>query len=217
MNISEYAIYEAAFDECCKKSFGMNSKQIINLIDSHKKLEKDYKKLKSENVVFMDSPKTEEEYLYKQFQRLNIICEECKYQTYCNKSVTLSTGTEVPLASCSFGFNKDSIHKQERYKLSVLEEQILYFIKQFNTGKQIEILFKDKCCYWFAKILEMRFSMYNPKIVYDPTLCHFATKIEGKYYDIQGKAPASYYIDWSSYSSIDYRDYLLVSKNCIKF
>lgn len=58
------------------------------------------------------------------------------------------------------------------------------------------------CCYWFAIILKERFS---GKIVYEPTIRHFACEIDGVVYDISGRCDEAYgpkfmkWVDWDTY------------------
>lgn len=94
-------------------------------------------------------------------------------------------------------------------------QEILDFINSFNTDKSVEILFTEKCCYWFAKILEDRFYRYHPDLYYDPHMCHFMVRIFDNYYDIKGAIPADEYaILWEEYCEEHPMDALLVIKNC---
>ena len=92
-------------------------------------------------------------------------------------------------------------------------ESILEFIKIFNSPSNT-ILFTECACYWFSVILHQRFP--NSSIVYDPHQVHFATKINGKVYDITGLVVEdSDYIDWEYYSSSS-DDADMIMKYCIR-
>lgn len=88
---------------------------------------------------------------------------------------------------------------------------ILEFIKIFQSESNIS-LFTEVSCYWFAVILEKRFSGV---IMYDPHQVHFATKIKGKIYDITGLVDSTDYIEWSKYVK-ESDDTDLIISNCIR-
>ena len=90
--------------------------------------------------------------------------------------------------------------------------EILSFIKVFHSPSN-EILFKDCACYWFSHILHTRFP--DSCIMYNPHQVHFATKINGTIYDIEGIIEDdSEYIDWEEYST--YADDIdMIISNCI--
>ena len=93
---------------------------------------------------------------------------------------------------------------------------VIKFINDFKKihPTEIEDVFSNGYCYWFAKILSERF--YNSKIYYLPIANHFITKIDNEYYDITGV-----YIlnekpyEWNKYQEFDYLDYKRVVKYCI--
>lgn len=92
---------------------------------------------------------------------------------------------------------------------------VLNFINDFK-GKypaEIEDVFSNGYCYWFAEILHQRF---NGIIYYLPIKNHFITKINGKYFDITGEViPDEKVYEWEYYANFDYLDYNRVVKNCI--
>lgn len=100
-----------------------------------------------------------------------------------------------------------------------MKDSILDFIHKFNddgSNTQVITLFTEKCCYWFARILEDRFRQQHPKIMYDQDMCHFGTEINGRVYDITGDVTDKY--DWMSWMEMTFTDSLLadvVSRHCI--
>lgn len=89
---------------------------------------------------------------------------------------------------------------------------ILEFIKIFDSPSN-KILFTECACYWFSEILHQRFS--NSVIVYNPHLVHFATKINGRVYDINGIVEDDEdYVEWERYSSYA-DDADMIIKYCI--
>lgn len=93
---------------------------------------------------------------------------------------------------------------------------ILQFINNFKRlhPQEIEDSFLCGNCYWFAKILEIRF---NGEICYLPIENHFITKIENKYYDISGELTEfseKVYL-WEDYMKIDELETGRIIKYCI--
>jgi len=82
------------------------------------------------------------------------------------------------------------------------EYEILKFIDSFKEVhcREVENLFLNGHCYWFAKILEIRF---NGTIYFDPKEIHFATEIDNHMYDITGML----YIDTDWYEWDEYKIY----------
>ena len=74
-------------------------------------------------------------------------------------------------------------------------------------------LFTECACFWFAIILHQRFK--DSSIVYNPELVHFATKINGRVYDISGELSyPSDYVDWEDYR-LNSLDSSLIVRDCI--
>ena len=86
------------------------------------------------------------------------------------------------------------------------KQEILSFIDGFNRyGDQIEDLFLNGYCFYFAIILKNRFP---GQIFYDPVEGHFVTLIGDDFYDITGCVTSEYDRDlydesvWSTIPSI---------------
>lgn len=83
------------------------------------------------------------------------------------------------------------------------EKTIIDFIDDFKSmhKEEIEDLFSNGYCYWFSKILNLRFD--NSSIYYMPVYNHFVCKINNNYYDIKGKLEDQEKIDllilWKDY------------------
>lgn len=81
-------------------------------------------------------------------------------------------------------------------------DDVLDFISCFTLGgrrQEVAETFTSGCCYWFAKVLELRF---GGAIVYDPVNNHFATQIGCRVYDITGDVTEEYvspWVPWSTY------------------
>ena len=72
-------------------------------------------------------------------------------------------------------------------------------------------------CYYFAKILDIRFCACDGKIVYDPVINHFGYKIKDNIYDITGEVSDKY--DWQLWDKYKYFDTLETSRivrDCIQ-
>lgn len=99
-----------------------------------------------------------------------------------------------------------------------MPEDIKNFIGRFNVNGDIEKVFTNGCCYWFAKILADRFEQYKPIIVYDSISNHFATKICNKVYDITGDvtdACEEMWEDWNLYPDFSHKSRIV--DECINF
>ena len=88
-------------------------------------------------------------------------------------------------------------------------KRILSFIANFDKAQDT---FLNGCCYWFAFILQARFS---GKIYYDQVQNHFAAKICGRYYDVTGEISGDGFVPWDTYQSYDALDYSRVVRYCI--
>lgn len=78
-------------------------------------------------------------------------------------------------------------------------DEILNFIEGFKMvcPEAIEYVFSNGYCYWFAKILELRF---GGEIYYNPMFDHFATLINNRFFDINGQVTKeSSWISWNEY------------------
>ena len=99
-------------------------------------------------------------------------------------------------------------------------EEILKFISHFNIPEVVH-LFTHGQCYWFARLLQERFSDYQHLcyIVYNPIDNHFALQ-HGKYlYDatgVVGSINDSSWVDWDIYKIFEPLDAARVERDCIK-
>ena len=78
--------------------------------------------------------------------------------------------------------------------------EVLRFIEAIKGrySYELEDTFSNGFCYWFAKILEIRF---NGTIYYNPDLIHFATLIDSQLFDINGLVHAdNSWFNWDDYS-----------------
>ena len=90
------------------------------------------------------------------------------------------------------------------------------FLKRFHFHTDIDEVFTNGCCYWFANILYHRFLNTGATIMYDEVINHFGTMIGNKIYDITGDVTDKY--NWVSWDSI--HDTALKSRiirDCIMF
>lgn len=91
------------------------------------------------------------------------------------------------------------------------------FITHFHTvsaDQNIDRVFTNGCCYWFALILCTRFP--NAKMMYDVVENHFVAEINGKTYDITGDVTGKYnVILWDKYDDPIHRE--RIKKQCIDF
>lgn len=98
-----------------------------------------------------------------------------------------------------------------------LSNQVLDFINSFKEKHPLEIedVFSNGYCYWFAKILDERF-MPKSQIYYLPIRNHFITKIEDKFYDITGEIiPDEEPYEWTTYKIFDCLEYERIRRDCI--
>lgn len=98
-----------------------------------------------------------------------------------------------------------------------MNDTILNFIYHFSAfGPQVENCFLYGNCYWFAHILETRFS--HSSIVYDEVENHFGCKIDDKVYDISGDVTNQYqWVDWQQYNFTEPSNAMRVRRDCIYF
>ena len=93
---------------------------------------------------------------------------------------------------------------------------IINFINNFKKmhPTEIEDVFSNGYCYWFATILSERF--FKGEIYYLPIANHFITKIDNEFYDISGVYTLNEIpYKWDTYPEFDYLDYVRVVKYCI--
>jgi hypothetical protein len=100
------------------------------------------------------------------------------------------------------------------------------FIAPFRNPDTIH-LFTEGYCYYFAKILQMRFTYpdYTPDIYYNPIDCHFACLIYGELWDINGPVcddiierginQYKNWYKWTYYMEVEPLDAARVKWNCI--
>ena len=89
------------------------------------------------------------------------------------------------------------------------------FLKRFHENKDVDTVFTNGCCYWFAFILAERF-FWEARIMYDQVANHFGTEIRGRVYDITGDVTESY--NWEPWDDVE--DTMLkdrIKRDCIMF
>lgn len=92
-------------------------------------------------------------------------------------------------------------------------KEVLAFIKLFRDMHPEELCdtFLHGFCYYFAVMLKNRF---GGEIYYNPDQVHFATLINGHFFDIRGMiTDGSYWYDWKVYQSTN--DCSKIVRNCI--
>lgn len=102
-----------------------------------------------------------------------------------------------------------------------LVRDVLGFIGRFSTngyGYRQEVIecFTRGCCYWFAAILNTRFSHEKPLVMIDYVANHFGCEIGGRVYDITGDVTGQY--DWMPWNKCN--DPHLIKRiyeDCINF
>lgn len=95
----------------------------------------------------------------------------------------------------------------------VKTHEVLQFIDAIKRRYpyEIEDTFSNGFCYWFAKILELRFGGI---IYFNPVIIHFAILIEGQLFDITGLIEADKnWFNWEDYQS--YNDTSIIYHSCI--
>ena len=102
------------------------------------------------------------------------------------------------------------------------------FLKRFHTSDNINEVFQNGCCYWFAYILFTRFLKSGAIIMYDEVANHFGTKIGDnmvktdelssgdRVYDVTGDVTDKYsWIGWLGFDDENHRQRII--KDCIMF
>ena len=83
-------------------------------------------------------------------------------------------------------------------------DEVLEFIFRFKSKypSELEDLFTNGYCYWFAIMLTTNF---GGEIWYNPSVIHFCAYIDGWFYDITGRFP--YNVEWKNWQ--EYQETLL--------
>lgn len=101
-----------------------------------------------------------------------------------------------------------------------LLEDVQHFIDEFKKShkEEIEDLFSNGYCYYFAHILDERFYK-GGTIMYIPVYNHFCYSIYGKLYDITGEITDQEKIDlaepWDSYRRHEPLESQRIFRDCI--
>lgn len=88
------------------------------------------------------------------------------------------------------------------------------FLARFHLADDVDTVFTNGCCYWFAVILHCRFP--DSTLMYDQVENHFVTQIQGRLYDITGDVTEKYQV--KPWDALD--DELLkkrIVRDCILF
>lgn len=91
---------------------------------------------------------------------------------------------------------------------------IEHFLARFHLADDVDTVFTNGCCYWFAVILHCRFP--DSTLMYDQVENHFVTQIQGRLYDITGDVTEKYQV--KPWDALD--DELLkkrIVRDCILF
>lgn len=98
----------------------------------------------------------------------------------------------------------------------MLEKYVIEsFISRFHGTEDV---FLNGCCFWFAKILSIRFP--GGRIVYDSLKGHFLYEYDGTFWDAAGEVPRedpAGLISWDGYKEIDPVHYGRIFRQCILF
>ncbi len=93
--------------------------------------------------------------------------------------------------------------------------EVEQFIDNFKSDykEEIELVFTEGNCYYFAVILRERF---NGTIYYLPIDNHFVCKIDADFYDITGKLTLSESpVNWEDLEQQDAAHYKRIVRDCI--
>ena len=96
-----------------------------------------------------------------------------------------------------------------------MNSEVSGFLKRFHTDADIDGVFTNGCCYWFAYILFTRFLREGAEIVYDPIKGHFGTRIYGRVFDITGDVTDDHF--WVPFKEMDASQKKRVERDCIMF
>lgn len=99
------------------------------------------------------------------------------------------------------------------------KDKVIDFIGRFLENQphgEVVATFTGGCCYWYAKILQLRFDN-EAIIMYDEVANHFGTMIGDRIYDITGDVTEKYsWVSWASMSS-DNQHYQRIVRDCVNF
>ena len=95
-----------------------------------------------------------------------------------------------------------------------MKESVLAFIEKFKKlyTEELEDIFSDGWCYYFAVILLARF---GGRIYYLPVENHFVCKIGNLFYDIKGIVVPDEAIPWDEYANDDIIHARRIIRDCI--
>lgn len=98
-----------------------------------------------------------------------------------------------------------------------MESEIINFLQRFHLSDNVDEVFTQGCCYWFAYILAERFDIGTTKIMYCPIDNHFGTMIDNRIYDITGDVTDKYvgWVPWDEYG--DVKEIQRIIRDCIMF
>lgn len=77
-------------------------------------------------------------------------------------------------------------------ELRTMASTIEHFLARFHLADDVDTVFTNGCCYWFAVILHCRFP--DSTLMYDQVENHFVTQIQGRLYDITGDVTEKYQV-----------------------
>ena len=97
-----------------------------------------------------------------------------------------------------------------------MEQEVLTFIDKFKftNKKEVEKVFLEGDCYYFAIILKTRFKY--ARLMYDSIMGHFTAKIHGELYDITGKVTEKYK-DSIPFHEVDEIEKTRIIRDCVRF
>ena len=88
------------------------------------------------------------------------------------------------------------------------------FIKRFHFSDNIDEVFTNGCCYWFAHILCSRFK--EAQLAYDPIANHFMAQFGSRLFDITGDVTEKYNtVLWRDFDDDLERQRII--RDCINF
>lgn len=96
------------------------------------------------------------------------------------------------------------------------KKEIEKFLERFHSADDVDVVFTQGCCYWFAVIMAMRF---RAPVMYDQVSNHFTVRIHSRLYDITGDVTEKYpdSVEWNRYMEFDRADFERVVRDCIMF
>lgn len=99
-------------------------------------------------------------------------------------------------------------------RLMPTDDGVSRFIKRFHDYTDVDSVFTNGCCYWFAYIIKGRFD--EAKIMYDSINNHFGTMINDRVYDVTGDVTDKY--SWEPWENFDDElEKSRIVRDCIKF